>query len=144
MSREHGPRESALQSEEVLARIRQEARALGFSQIGVTGIDLTTAEPGLVAWLAAGFHGSMGYMAAHGLKRARPGDLVPGTVSIISARPLPWHAPITRRPSAAMALTGGSKFCGSRVIMVWTRRAPRPPPVSGKSGPATAPASDDL
>ncbi len=86
MSREHRPRESALQSEEVLARIRQDARTLGFSQIGVSGIDLTTAEPGLVAWLAAGFHGSMGYMAAHGLKRARPAELVPGTVSVISAR----------------------------------------------------------
>jgi len=70
----------------VLARIREEARALGFSQIGVSGIDLTTAEPGLVAWLAAGFHGSMGYMAAHGLRRARPAELVPGTVSVISVR----------------------------------------------------------
>lgn len=28
----------------------------------------------------------MGYMAAHGLKRARPAELVPGTVSVISAR----------------------------------------------------------
>jgi epoxyqueuosine reductase len=52
----------------------------------VTGIDLAAAEPGLTAWLAAGFHGSMAYMAAHGLKRARPADLVPGTVSVITAR----------------------------------------------------------
>jgi epoxyqueuosine reductase len=37
-------------------------------------------------WLAAGFHGSMDYMAAHGLKRARPAELVPGTVSVITAR----------------------------------------------------------
>ena len=28
----------------------------------------------------------MGYMAAHGLKRARPAELVPGTVSVISVR----------------------------------------------------------
>ena len=28
----------------------------------------------------------MGYMAAHGLKRARPAELVPGTISVISAR----------------------------------------------------------
>lgn len=28
----------------------------------------------------------MGYMAAHGLKRARPAELVPGTVSVITAR----------------------------------------------------------
>ncbi len=61
-------------------------RELGFSQIGVAGVDLSSAEPGLSAWLAAGFHGSMGYMASHGLKRARPADLVPGTVSVITAR----------------------------------------------------------
>jgi epoxyqueuosine reductase len=69
------------------------ARELGFSQIGVTGVDLSTAEPGLQAWLAAGFHGDMAYMATHGLKRARPAELVPGTVSVITARMdyLPMH-----------------------------------------------------
>jgi epoxyqueuosine reductase len=56
------------------------------SQIGVAGIDLASAEPGLRDWLAAGFHGGMGYMARHGLRRARPAELVPGTVSVISAR----------------------------------------------------------
>lgn len=61
-------------------------RELGFSQIGVADIDLSTAEPGLSAWLAAGFHGSMAYMASHGLRRARPAELVPGTVSVITAR----------------------------------------------------------
>jgi epoxyqueuosine reductase len=62
------------------------ARELGFSQIGVTGVDLRSAEPGLLAWLERGFHGEMNYMAAHGLKRARPAELVPGTVSVITAR----------------------------------------------------------
>ena len=62
------------------------ARELGFSQIGVTGVNLSEAEPGLEAWLAAGFHGSMNYMASHGLKRARPTELVPGTVSVITVR----------------------------------------------------------
>ena len=56
------------------------------SQIGVAGVDLAAAEPGLAAWLAAGFHGSMHYMARHGLKRARPAELVPGTASVITAR----------------------------------------------------------
>ncbi len=37
-------------------------------------------------WLAEGFHGEMQYMQAHGLKRARPAELVPGTVSVITAR----------------------------------------------------------
>jgi len=56
---------------------------------------LHSAEPGLQAWLAAGFHGSMDYMASHGSKRARPAELVPGTVSVITARMdyLPRTAP---------------------------------------------------
>ena len=62
------------------------ARELGFSQIGIAGVDLSSAEAGLSAWLAAGFHGDMHYMAAHGLKRARPAELIPGTVSVITAR----------------------------------------------------------
>ena len=47
---------------------------------------MSSAEAGLSAWLAAGFHGDMHYMAAHGLKRARPAELIPGTVSVITAR----------------------------------------------------------
>ncbi len=37
-------------------------------------------------WLAKGYHGSMEYMARHGLRRARPAELVPGTSSIIVVR----------------------------------------------------------
>ncbi|MBH2044279.1 MAG: tRNA epoxyqueuosine(34) reductase QueG, partial [Comamonadaceae bacterium] len=64
--------------------MREWARELGFSQIGVAGVDLSASEPGLMQWLAQGFHGDMHYMAAHGLKRARPAELVPGTVSVIT------------------------------------------------------------
>jgi epoxyqueuosine reductase len=70
----------------LLQRLRGWARELGFSQIGVADVDLRSAERGLLDWLAAGFHGGMGYMAAHGLKRARPAELVPGSVRVISAR----------------------------------------------------------
>ena len=52
----------------------------------MAGVDLTSAEPGLLQWLTNGFHGDMAYMAAHGLRRARPAELVPGTVSVITAR----------------------------------------------------------
>ena len=62
------------------------ASELGFSQIGVADVDLQAAEPGMTAWLAAGFQGDMAYMAAHGLKRARPADLLPGTLRVITAR----------------------------------------------------------
>jgi epoxyqueuosine reductase len=70
----------------LLARLRGWGRELGFSQIGVAGIDLASAEAPLRAWLDNGFHGSMDYMAAHGMKRARPAELVPGTLSVVTAR----------------------------------------------------------
>jgi epoxyqueuosine reductase len=75
-----------LNSHQFISQIQTWARELGFSQIGIAGVDLSSAEPGLSAWLAAGFHGDMHYMAAHGLKRARPAELIPGTVSVITAR----------------------------------------------------------
>nr|WP_197047068.1 tRNA epoxyqueuosine(34) reductase QueG [Paucibacter sp. KBW04] len=76
-------------------QLRAWALELGFSQIGVADIDLSRAEPGLLAWLEAGFHGSMHYMEAHGLKRARPAELVPGTVRVLTARMdyLPRNSP---------------------------------------------------
>lgn len=69
-----------------MSRIQVWARELGFSQIGIAGVDLSSAEEGLAQWLAQGFHGEMHYMAAHGTRRARPAELVPGTVSVITAR----------------------------------------------------------
>ena len=73
-------------SSQLVSFIQQWARELGFSQIGISGVDLSASEPGLLQWLAHGFHGEMHYMESHGLKRARPAELVPGTVSVITAR----------------------------------------------------------
>ena len=67
-------------------QIQTWARELGFSQIAVAPVDLSSAEPGLLAWLDQHMHGEMDYMARHGLKRARPAELVPGTVCVLSAR----------------------------------------------------------
>ncbi len=69
-------------------------RELGFQSVGIADIDLAAAQGRLAAWLAAGFHGEMDYMARHGLKRARPADLRPGTLRVISAR-------MNYRPQAA-------------------------------------------
>ena len=60
--------------------------ALGFGDVRIADVDLSHAEQGLQDWLAAGRHGEMDYMASHGLLRARPAELVPGTVRVISAR----------------------------------------------------------
>jgi epoxyqueuosine reductase len=68
------------------ATIKAWGRDLGFQAVGIADADLSPAEPGLAAWLAAGFHGEMDYMRRHGVRRARPGELVPGTVRVISAR----------------------------------------------------------
>ncbi len=68
-------------------KIRQWAVELGFSQTGVATVDpRACSESGLQAWLDAGSHGDMHYMAAHGMRRARPAELVPGTLSVVTAR----------------------------------------------------------
>src|SRR4051812_15664838 len=59
---------------------------LGFGAIGISDTDLSTAEAPLAAWLEAGCHGEMDYMAKHGMKRARPAELVAGTLRVITAR----------------------------------------------------------
>ncbi|NTV88477.1 MAG: tRNA epoxyqueuosine(34) reductase QueG, partial [Burkholderiaceae bacterium] len=64
--------------------------------------ELGAAEAGLLAWLDQGFHGEMDYMAAHGVKRSRPAELVPGTVRIISAR-LDYFPPASADPHAVLA-----------------------------------------
>ena len=81
---------------ELAARIRQWGRELGFDAIGFAGTALDVAEAELAAWLEAGFHGEMDYMASHGTRRSRPAELVPGTVSVITARInyLPQAAPM--------------------------------------------------
>jgi epoxyqueuosine reductase len=61
-------------------------RELGFADIRIADTDLSHAETGLKTWLDAGYHGEMDYMAAHGTRRTRPAELVPGTLRIIMAR----------------------------------------------------------
>jgi epoxyqueuosine reductase len=73
-----------------LARLARDIRAWGreegFAEIGIADTDLREDELRLLAWLAAGRHGDMDYMARHGARRSRPAALVPGTIRIISAR----------------------------------------------------------
>lgn len=66
--------------------IKAWGRELGFAEIGIADVDLSQEEVGLQAWLDAGHHGDMDYMASHGMKRARPNELVPGTLRVITAR----------------------------------------------------------
>ena len=66
--------------------IRETATAVGFDAVGFAPVTLGEAEERLMDWLAAGYQGGMDYMAAHGVKRARPAQLVAGTRSVISVR----------------------------------------------------------
>jgi epoxyqueuosine reductase len=79
-------------------------RALGFAAIGIGDTDLDADETRLLSWLAAGRHGEMDYMARHGARRARPSELVPGTVRVISARL--DYLPAARDPRAVLADPG--------------------------------------
>jgi epoxyqueuosine reductase len=81
------PQQLTSQEQEVLLqKIRQWSTELGFQQLGITGVDLGEHEAYLQKWLDAGYHGSMAYMERHGSKRARPQELVPGTLRVISLR----------------------------------------------------------
>ncbi|WP_312488393.1 tRNA epoxyqueuosine(34) reductase QueG [Massilia timonae] len=71
---------------ELARAIKAWGKELGFADVRVADVDLGHLEAGLQAWLDAGYHGEMDYMASHGMKRARPAELVPGTVRAIVAR----------------------------------------------------------
>ncbi len=72
--------------EQTKQRLRALGLAHGFQQIGFTGTDLGDDEKRLDAWLAAGCHGDMTYMARHGHRRSRPRALLPTTRTVISVR----------------------------------------------------------
>lgn len=97
---------SAAPAAQLPAAIRAAASQLGFAEIG-----FTRAQPSpeaitrLRAWLAAGRHGEMDYMARHADLRAAPAQLHPGTLTVISAALdyLPQHAPHPPAHQAAIS-----------------------------------------
>jgi epoxyqueuosine reductase len=78
--------QTAVQEASVAARVKRWGREQGFDAIAIAGTDLAEEEARLLEWLGRGWHGEMDYMARHGARRARPTELVPGTVSVITAR----------------------------------------------------------
>jgi epoxyqueuosine reductase len=66
--------------------IKQRGKELGFQQIGISDIDLSNAADHLQQWLANHYHGEMEYMARNVELRRHPDQLLPGTLTIISAR----------------------------------------------------------
>jgi epoxyqueuosine reductase len=78
--------ETAIREASIEERVKRWGRELGFDAIAIAGTDLAEDEARLLEWLGRGWHGEMDYMARHGARRARPAELVPGTVSVITAR----------------------------------------------------------
>lgn len=73
-------------SRALAAHIKDWGRQLGLTEVRIAGPIVADAETGLSAWLSAGYHGTMDYMASHGTKRTRPIELVPLTRAVIVAR----------------------------------------------------------
>lgn len=71
---------------ELAHTIKGWGKDLGFQAVGISDIDLADQEAHLQTWLDNEFHGEMDYMARHGMKRARPAELLPGTLRVISVR----------------------------------------------------------
>jgi epoxyqueuosine reductase len=75
-----------MQPDAIAQQIRDWGKSLGFQAVGIANADLSAAEPRLLDWLDKGWHGEMKYMARHGTLRARPEQLKPGTLRVISCR----------------------------------------------------------
>jgi epoxyqueuosine reductase len=86
-----------IQLPELTNQIKAWGKQLGFQAIGVSDTQLDAAEQHLHAWLGKQHHGTMQWMAEHGNKRARPAELVPGTLRVITARLDYWPA-LAREP----------------------------------------------
>lgn len=74
------------------ADIRRIALDLGFDAVGIASIDLAEDEARLIEWLESGYAGEMHYMGRFGARRARPADIKPGTLRVVSVRSNYWPA----------------------------------------------------
>lgn len=66
-----------------ITQLRAWAAELGFASCGVADLELADCAAGVRAWLAAGWHGEMDYLARNVDKRLEPARLVPGVVRAI-------------------------------------------------------------
>ena len=80
---EHSAAPETIIGSEFRAWLDREALALGFDRLRIADTDLGQAPERLRAWLAAGYHGEMGYMERHAALRTNPELLQPGTVRVV-------------------------------------------------------------
>jgi epoxyqueuosine reductase len=76
---------SALQMAKISTRIRERARELGFSAVGIAPVGPSAHGEAYDRWLREGMHGEMAYLSREDAvaKRHDPGVLVPGARSAI-------------------------------------------------------------
>ena len=91
-----------LELEALKAWLAERARGMGFTRLGVTGVELPEDEQRLLRWLESGLHGRMHYMQRHGTLRSRPAELLPGAVCVISVR-MDYWPPGARTAEAVLA-----------------------------------------
>jgi epoxyqueuosine reductase len=77
---------SEKQSQELALLIKEEAKKLGFQQIGITDTDLSEHIDVYQNWLDNDFHADLDYMDKHGAKRWTAEQLIPGTLRVLSVR----------------------------------------------------------
>jgi epoxyqueuosine reductase len=87
---------------ELASSIRDWGRELGFQQVGIAGVEIAADEERLMRWLEQGRHGAMDYMQRHGRRRARPQEVIPGTLRVIAAR-MDYLPPQARDADAVLA-----------------------------------------
>lgn len=76
----------AFDPSEVLRQARAWGAELGFQQLAVAKLELDEDYRYLTAWLDAGRHGSMNWLARNGELRQQPDKLVAGTLTVLSVR----------------------------------------------------------
>lgn len=91
MSRLHP--NTLLNEKTLWSSIVKKSETLGFQQIGVTSTQLDEHIARYQKWLDQGLNADLEYMSAHGSKRWKPGELIEGTLRVISVRMdyLPEH-----------------------------------------------------
>lgn len=72
--------------QDLAEKIKLWGQQLGFAQVGICDVDLKKHEAPLQNWLDNQYHGTMEYMARHGMMRARPAELEANTIRVISVR----------------------------------------------------------
>ncbi|MEX2453113.1 MAG: tRNA epoxyqueuosine(34) reductase QueG, partial [Rhodospirillaceae bacterium] len=98
-------------STDIRGAIRDRALSLGFDAIGFAGAESGGGAEQLGAWLAEGFHGDMGWMAASQERRGTPAGLWPEVRTVVSVAmnygpsedPLLMHAHPDRATVSAYA-----------------------------------------